>query len=105
MGSFSVTNVDNGFYDGTQVEYLIGNYFYYGTNTSPVNQNVSRQQFRVVYDSSNNYKITSGSFTPAPEEFDYENFRRSILSFALSFPDSTASAELNLYNWYFQLAE
>ncbi|MBE6159071.1 MAG: hypothetical protein E7159_04540 [Firmicutes bacterium] len=105
MGSFSVMNIDNGYYDGTQVEYMIGKYFYYGTNTSPVNQNVSRQQFKVVYDSSNNYKLTSESITPAPEEFDYDNFRRTVLSFALSFPDSTASAELDLYNWYFQLAE
>ncbi len=103
-GAFVVANIDNGYHDGTQVEYFIGNLLYYGATTNPVNQTVARQLIKVVFNPSYHYSFGSESITPATEEFDYDNFRRSLISYSLN-ASSPSTAEVNLYNWFYQLAE
>ena len=99
-----VANIDNGYHDNTQLEHMIGYSLYYGTNTSPVNQTVTRQLIKVLIDPSYHYNVNTGNPAPAPEEFDYDNFRRSLISYSLN-ASNHSTAEVNVYNWFYQLAE
>ena len=104
FASFGVTNIDNGYYDGTQLEHTIGYPLYYGNTTSTISQTIARQQIKLVFDPSNHYRVTLEGMTPAPEEFDYDNFRRSLIAISLN-ASNPSTAEVNIYNWYLQLAD
>ncbi len=104
MCAFVIGNTDNGYHDGTEIEHMIGYPLYYGTTTSALNQTVARQQIKVVYDPSYHYSVSTEGSVSAPEDFDYDNFRRSLIAYSLNV-SNPSTAEVNIYNWYLQLAE
>ena len=104
LAALFAANTDNGDYDGTDTEYILGYPIYSGTNTSAVSQSVERQQYSLVFNANNHFKVEEDGFTPASSEFDLNNFKRSFATFLFN-ASNASTAELNVYNWFYQLAE
>ena len=102
---FGICALDNGYYDGTQVDHTFAYPNYYDNNTAAVNLNVARQTYSLVFNSANHYDYSLTAYTPSPDDMDLSNYERSLLSFAFVDPQSDGSVNANIYNWYLQLAE
>ena len=104
-GFFGMFALDNGYFDGTQLDHVFGYTNYFETSTAAVNLNVARQTYSLVFNSANHYAYSQRVFTPSPDDMDLSNFERSLLSFDFANPPGDGSVNANIYNWYLQLAE